>query len=227
MISRACTTIPASDAAAVEGSTAMNRVNVPSSLFTDEQIRKGMIAEAGPWKLFAESVRALFATPYVAVLFFANGTNSAVDGIFPRTIRVRRLAELMGQTAILPPCREIARRFPGLLSMCCAVRACSCPLRTSCGAGRVDAIRLESHGSLLGDLMLFAETGTPISGKASDSRTNFPCGVFSNQTDMRPTGALRPGCPRLCAQAGLEVNLAFFRVCEAQGAGAWLKNCNI
>ena len=168
MINRTHMTIPALEAAAVEGFTGMKQVNVPLSYFSDEHVGKRMLAESGPWKSFAEAVRALLATPYVAVLLFVGGSNRTVDDIFPRTIRVRRLAELMGQTAILPPCREIARRFPGLLSMCGAVRACSCPLRASCGADRVDAIRLESHGSLLGDLMLFAETGTPISGKASE-----------------------------------------------------------
>ena len=168
MISRTRTTIPVSEKAVVERSTGMKLVTVPSLLFTDEKIRKGMLAETGSWKSFAEAIRALLATPYVAVLFFVGRTNRAVDGIFPCTIKVRGLAELMGQTTGLPPCREVARRFPGLLSMCDAVRACSCSLRTSCSADRVDTIRLESRGALLGDLMLFAGTGTPIGGKASE-----------------------------------------------------------
>jgi len=143
-------------------------VNVPSSFFTNEKVEKGMLAETEQWKSFAEAVRSLLATPYVAVLFFAGETNRPVGGIFPRTVRAMRLAELMGQATIVPPCREIARGVPGLLSICGPVRACSCPLRAFCGADRVDAIRLESHKVLLGDLLLFAGTELPISREASE-----------------------------------------------------------
>lgn len=119
-------------------------------------------------EVVAEAVRSLLATPYVAVLFFAGETNRPVGGLFPRTVKAVRLAEMMGQTMILPPCREIALRVPGLLSICCPVHACSCPLRAFCGADRVDAIRLESHKVLLGDLLLFAGTELPISREASE-----------------------------------------------------------
>ena len=143
-------------------------VNVPSSLFANEEARKELLAGAEERKSLEEAIRSLLATPYVAVLFFRGETNRPVGGLFPRTVKAMRLAELMGQTTILPPCREIARRIPGLLSICGPVHACSCPLRAFCGTDRVDAIRLESHQVLLGDLLLFAGTELPIRREASE-----------------------------------------------------------
>lgn len=158
----------ASHTAAIESCSGLKLVALPSSLFSDEQVRKGMLAESGPWKSFAEAVQALLATPYDAVLLFAGGASSPVEGLFPRTSRASRLAELMVQTNLLPPCRKTAYPFPGLLSIVNPMHTCACPLKLACGTCRIDTIRLESKGTLLGDLMMFVETGTTIDHITAD-----------------------------------------------------------
>lgn len=146
------------------------------------------------WSPLADAVRSLLATPYACGLFFAAGSGRSVSGIFPRTGRTDRVEELMRRMDFRPMCRETARQFPGLLSTCDALHACTCPLKALCGAGRVDTIRVESHEVLLGDLMLFADTGAPIDRKVAD-RVKTIAGAFAESYgDL--LGAERSGAGR-------------------------------
>ena len=128
----------------------------PDGSFRVQQID---VRSAGP---VASTARGVLANGYVAAVLFGGEDGMPVDGLFPVPLRIRRLVERMQGTNTRPRCRDIARRFPGLLSTCNAIRVCECPLKSLCGANRVDTIRVECRGQTLGDLMMFAETEGPL-----------------------------------------------------------------
>ena len=123
--------------------------------------------EGEDWSPFRAAALRLISAPYVAGLFFPAGSHRALDFVFPVSPLSEKVAMHMNRADFMPPCREVACRFPGLLSTFDAGHACQCPLKTVCGCARVDAIRLEFCGEMLGDIMLFAEGAGAITSQES------------------------------------------------------------